>query len=128
MANWQRDVTNFHKKFGLPTKTVPEVISVQRGKLRIALILEETGELMQAIRHQDLPEIADAVADAIYVILGTAIEYGIDMNPIWHEVQRTNMAKEGGGMRVDGKILKPKGWEPPKIIKMLQSQGWKSCS
>ena len=73
----------------------------------------------------NITEIADGIADLIYVLLGTAIEYGININPIWDEVQRTNMLKEGGGIRPDGKILKPEGWLSPDIAGILKQQGWK---
>jgi len=81
---------------------------------------EELREFGEAARHRDLPEIADALADLIYVTLGTAITYGIDLRPVWDEVQRANMAKVGGPKREDGKQLKPEGWEPPNIKKALQ--------
>ena len=48
--------------------------------------------------------------------------YGIDIRPIWDEVHRTNMAKEGGGSRTDGKIMKPAGWQPPDIAGLLARQ------
>jgi predicted HAD superfamily Cof-like phosphohydrolase len=59
------------------------------------------------------------MCDVIYVICGTAVEFGIDLAPFFAEVHRTNMAKEGGATRADGKILKPEGWQPPRIAEML---------
>ena len=69
-------------------------------------------------------EIADGICDSIYVLLGAALELGINITPLWDEVQRTNMAKEGGAIREDGKILKPEGWKPPVISRLLKEQGW----
>jgi hypothetical protein len=34
------------------------------------------------------------------------------------------MAKEGGGAREDGKILKPPGWVAPDIAGVLRKHGW----
>ncbi len=120
---WQHDVTLFHSKFGIPIRIVPEIPAENRQILRLNLIMEEVSELQEAIRQYDIIGIADGIADAIYVILGTAIEYGINMTPVWDEVQRTNMAKVGGTVREDGKILKPEGWTPPDIAKILTAQG-----
>ena len=77
---------------------------------------------MIAMGQGDLVEIADGLADLIYVLIGTSIAYGIDLEPIWDEVHKTNMAKVGGGVRGDGKILKPEGWEPPEIERLLVAQ------
>ena len=119
---WQKDVLLFHTQFNLPIGDIPTPLSSQRNKLRVALIFEELGELLQAIGRNDLPEIADGVGDKIYVLLVLSIEYGIDIIPIWNEIQRTNMKKEGGGIREDGKILKPIGWKPPNIKELLRAQ------
>lgn len=78
-----------------------------------------------------LPDVADALADLDYVIEGARLEFGIDGVPVFAEVQRANMAKflNGGPaasqIRPDGKILKPVGWEPPDIVKVLMDQGWR---
>ncbi len=74
----------------------------------------------------DLVEIADALADSIYVLLGTALEFGMgDIFPrIWNEVHRSNMSKldnEGKPvMREDGKILKGPNFSPPDIENLLE--------
>jgi hypothetical protein len=52
---------------------------------------------------------------------GTAVEFGIDIQPFFDEVHRTNMLKVGGTTREDGKTLKPPGWEPPRIREMLEA-------
>lgn len=40
-----------------------------------------------------LAAMGDAIADSIYVLIGTAFEYGLPIAEIWREVQRANMAK-----------------------------------
>ena len=69
-----------------------------------------------------MADVADGIADLIYVLLGRAIAYGIDLRPVWDEVQRANMSKEGGGKRADGKILKPPGWRAPDINGVIARQ------
>jgi predicted HAD superfamily Cof-like phosphohydrolase len=75
---------------------------------------------------KSLPDIADAIADSIYVLVGTALEYGIPLDRVWNAVQAANMAEVDPvtGLvrkRTDGKILKPDGWLPPDIAGILQT-------
>ena len=125
MDRWQSDVKFFHEKFGIPILSQPSIPSEERKQLRQSLIQEEYMELMGAMDDQNMPEIADAMADLIYVILGTALEYGVDLDPIWKEVQMSNMRKEGGAKNELGKLLKPPGWTPPDVYTKLVSQGWR---
>lgn len=116
MSNWQADVRAWHEKFGVVIGSDP---AIRRPELRAALIEEEARETCDAILRGDLVEAIDGLCDVIYVVCGTAVEFGIDLAPFFAEVHRTNMAKEGGSTRADGKILKPEGWEPPRIAEML---------
>lgn len=118
------DVSAFHGATDTPIARVPSFPSDERRLLRMSLIREEFGEYMAAEATHDLPEVADAFADLIYVIVGAALEYGIPLNLVWAEVQRTNMAKADpvtGKVvkRGDGKIIKPPGWEAPDIAGIL---------
>ena len=76
-------------------------------------------ELGEAFANDDMIEISDALADLIYVAIGMALVYGIPLDEVWEEVQHSNMQKLGGGVREDGKILKPDDWEPPHIAEVL---------
>lgn len=118
-----QDVLAFHKKFGIPAPQRVMIPPVDRVMLRGKLIDEEYIELSQAIVEGNLIEIADGCADLIYVVIGTAIEYGIPLPEIWNAVQESNMQKVGGAKRADGKILKPDGWKPPtdKIRAILEA-------
>lgn len=113
------DVLAFHRKFGVTCVERPTIPSEKLKLLRQSLIAEEYVEVMTAMDREDIVEIADGFADLIYVILGSAISYGIDLRPVWDEVHRSNMQKEGGSRRADGKILKPEGWQRPDIAKVL---------
>jgi predicted HAD superfamily Cof-like phosphohydrolase len=119
-----RDVLDFHRKFaqviGAPEEQKARIGSQELVKFRLSLIKEELSELEEALEAGDLVETADALADLIYVTIGTAIAFGIDLRPVWYEVQKSNMAKEGGATRADGKLLKPAGWKPPNIELALE--------
>lgn len=112
--------------------------------LRARLMLEELGETLIALRDGNRVELADGLADLVYVTVGTAITFGIPFNEVWREVHRSNMAKfppcprcGGNGRlelwecetcagrgtqlvrRADGKVLKPETWTPPDIAGVL---------
>tara|TARA_B100001765_G_C19330985_1_gene261702 strand:+ start:242 stop:622 length:381 start_codon:yes stop_codon:yes gene_type:complete len=124
MNNWQQNVEDFHKKFEQTIGDSPGFSDEDTMKLRIDLIEEEFLELIQAYKGEDFPSLIDAIADLIYVLLGTATATGVDLEPVWEEVQKTNMAKVPGNKREDGKLLKPQGWLPPDISALLKEQGW----
>lgn len=117
------DVRAFHEVCDVPRLNAPQFPPVARVKLRESLIDEERRELYAAIGNRDIEGVADALADLIYVTIGTALEFGIPLDRVWTEVQRSNMAKAGPDGKVlrrsDGKILKPEGWTPPDIAKAL---------
>lgn len=109
-------VRHFHEKFGLPIGKTP---AIRRSELRAKLIREEAKECTDAIDAGDLVETIDGLCDLIYVCYGAALEFGIDLDAFFREVHRTNMRKIGGVIREDGKILKPEGWKPPNIERIL---------
>lgn len=100
-------------------KTKPEIPKLEIQRLNMHLIKEEWEELQDAVEVCDLVEMADAMADLIYVIVGMAVTHGIPLEEVFAEVHRTNMAKfpEGKVLRraSDGKVMKPEGWRPPDI-------------
>lgn len=117
-------VLDFHDALGVPAPESPTIPPPDRVGLRVTLIEEEWNELARAMRQKDMVEIADGLADLLVVVYGTAAEYGIDIDQIFAEVHRTNMAKQGGPVREDGKVMKPEGWQPPRIVEFLKLQGW----
>jgi len=112
----REDVAEFHRTFGIPIHETP---ALRRGELRASLIEEEARETVRAIREGDLVETIDGLCDLLAVIHGAALEFGVDLAPFWAEVHRSNMAKAGGPVRGDGKILKPPGWTKPDIAGVL---------
>jgi predicted HAD superfamily Cof-like phosphohydrolase len=125
MKSLLNDVAAFHIACDVPVLSKLQIPSPERIMLRRNLIDEEVNkELLPAIDRNDLPAIADGLADAIYVIVGTALEYGIPLDRVWEAVQRANMAKVDPATgkvqkRADGKVLKPNGWESPDIAAIL---------
>jgi predicted HAD superfamily Cof-like phosphohydrolase len=120
--DWYQDILDFHREAKHHIEPFPRIPPDTVQRLRRKLIREEVGELLDGIDDNDLAKIADGGADSVVVILGTMVSYGIDLRPIWDEVHKTNMKKLGGGRRADGKSLKPKGWQPPKVEELLNEQ------
>ena len=117
------DVRAFHRAFEQRVGDKPEFPNKDERELRKKLLAEEYTEYVVAEYANDLVEVADALADMIYIICGTAVSYGIPLDDIFEEVHASNMAKLVDGKvirRADGKIQKPEGWEPPDIERILR--------
>ena len=118
-------VAAFHEAFDLPRRASPRAdIDESLARLRVALLEEEFGELVQAVAENDLIAIADALADIVYVAYGTALTYGVDLDSVLGEVHRANMSKLGSDgrpiRRDDGKVLKSDQYSPPDVAAALR--------
>lgn len=120
-------VREFHETYGVPVQSTPLFPAHDRVRLRASLIEEEYLELCEAEAVRDLVEVADALADMLYIIHGTALEYGIPLDAVVAEVHRSNMSKLGDDglpvRRYDGKVLKGPNYTPPDIASILKAQG-----
>jgi len=123
--DWVQDIREFLVAMGgvaghIESRPVEPPTEVMM--LRYQLIQEEGSETLKALREKDLVDLADGICDTIVVLIGTALAYGIDLQPIWDEIHRTNMLKTTGSIRADGKRLKPVDWKPPKVRELLLEQ------
>lgn len=165
------DVRQFHQTFGHPIQARPLIPSPERQALRSKLIRDEYLKefdpawsrlaQLKALQLQDLPvsgssisdalaEFGDAIADVIYFLIGTALEYGLPLDQIWDAVQKANMSKlwtreelESSTLPNDwvskavlldcndntrmfivyddtGKVRKPPSWKEPDIVGIIQ--------
>lgn len=118
-----------------PNVIVPPVESIR--KLRAELIFEELKEFCKASglyceggiigrsweAPADIVSVADAIADLLYVVYGAAVAYGINIDPVFGEVHRSNMTKFiDGHRREDGKWVKGPSYEPARIAEVLHAQ------
>ena len=122
MNSEQRMVKEFHNAFNLPVADSPTTLSQKDVFKRTVLIKEELDELKDALYEYDLLKIADAIADLLYVVYGTAVECGLDIEPIFKEVHRSNMTKKGGYLNDIGKWVKPPTYEEPVLLPIIDSQ------
>lgn len=109
-------VRDFERAFGGGSPDAPTARDRDVRDLRIRLVKEEFLELVDALYGGDLCEIAKEAADLLYVVHGTALAYGLDLDAAVREVHRSNMSKLGPGGEVirrdDGKVIKGPGYRP----------------
>lgn len=144
----RRQVEAFHRKFAHPVLPVPIVPADRVIRKRLAFIVEEVFEAIEACTYSerdhntnralkkqvtdlirtmgmevDLPELVDALGDIDYMVEGTRLECGVNGMEISNEIQRANMSKSTE-KTPEGKTVKPEGWTPPDIEGVLKEQGW----
>ena len=122
MSNFNK-VGTFMKTFGQDVKTKPSFSSDKINKLRIDLIKEELDELQEAMKNNDLLEVADALTDILYVTYGAGHAFGIDLDKCFDEVQNSNMSKlsENGEpiYNESGKVMKGPNYFKPDLSKFV---------
>lgn len=97
-------------------------------KLRYELMKEENDEYVQACVIGDEVEIADALGDKLYILIGTIIAHGLEdkIEDIFNEIHASNMSKLGEDgkpiYREDGKILKGPNFFRPNLTKILKDE------
>ena len=104
---------DFHMKYGHNIYYKPSLVNPKTRDLRYRLVKEEAEELCDALKNNDLVDIADGIADLLYVTFGTALSYGIPIEEVFKEVHRSNMSKS---LKKDefGKTLK-EGYSPARL-------------
>lgn len=150
MNKIQQGVREFHEKAGQLINIKPSEVDSKTAILRVRLLLEEVLEFAEAsgveILTQDgecldvtaieddeltfshvgkanLVDIADALGDINYVSYGAAICYGIDMEPVEDEIQRSNLSKFISGFKDEyGKWNKGKDYTPVNLESILKEQ------
>lgn len=123
MTNHEQ-VLEFSKKFGIPTPELPQLLGPTEHLYRTDFMIEELQEYNEAWHNKDIVKAADALADLVYVALGTAIMMGLPWQKIFDEVHRCNMTKmrkvdmdEAQALRhpmLD--VGKPEGWVGPEAV------------
>lgn len=122
MSPEQQAVADFHRKYDLPVATRPTMPSPKDRMRRARLIVGEAAEFLEAADQGDFVEMIDALADILVVTYGTAVEMGVDLEPVFAEVHRSNMSKNGG-RDPGGKVLKGPAFSPPDLVTVLRQQG-----
>jgi predicted HAD superfamily Cof-like phosphohydrolase len=118
-----KQVQAFYEAFNVPTPETMRYLHKERALLRHKLLQEEVGELLEASMSSQgtLVDVADAITDCFYILIGTAIEYGIaeKLPALFDEVHLSNMSKLGENgkpmYREDGKVMKGPDYRKPNL-------------
>jgi predicted HAD superfamily Cof-like phosphohydrolase len=120
-------VKEFHTAFGLGISNRPKgSLGDAVNMLRYNLMKEENEEYLEAVKNNDITEIADALGDMLYILCGTILEHGLQhkIEDVFNEIQRSNMSKLGADgkpiYREDGKVMKGPGYFKPDFAAILQ--------
>ena len=122
MSNFLK-VKKFMDTYGQEVKSKAEFPNKNIVKLRLNLIKEELEELQEAIKQEDLLEVADALTDILYVTYGAGHSFGINLDACFEEVQRSNMSKldEDGKPIYNeyGKVMKGPNFSKPNLKQFI---------
>ena len=122
MSNFN-DVKFFMETYGQEVKTKSDFPDRKIVKLRLDLIKEELDELTNAVKNNDIVEVADALTDILYVTYGAGHSFGINLDKCFKEVQRSNMSKlDVDGKPIyneNGKVMKGPNYFKPNLKKFL---------
>ena len=123
MTNFEK-VGSFMKTFGQEVKTKSDLSTEKINKLRVSLINEELEEFKEAIKNNDIKEVADALTDILYVTYGAGHAFGINLDKCFEEVQQSNMSKLGDDGKPiyneSGKVMKGPKYFKPNLKKFVK--------
>ena len=110
------DVGVFHTQVLNQPPRYPQLLSPGQVLARRLFMQEELNEFLECASVDDMVGTADALADLVYVALGTAYLMGLPFDSIWAAVQKANMAKVPGMTKrsMANDAMKPDGWVGPE--------------
>lgn len=104
---------------------------VEKSRYLHHLVLNKSDELVASMIKGDLVGVADGIADVLYVVIGTAVAYGINIKEVFDEVHRSNLSKTVWNEELQrytiekdefGKGIKPPTYSPAALAPIVQRQ------
>lgn len=129
MKKQLQQLWDFQKAYNQARNSKPTLLEADDYYLRYRLGKEELVEYLDACNNDDLVEVTDALADQLYILLGTMVAHGMTdiIEDVFDEVHRSNMSKLGEDgkpiYREDGKVLKGPNFSKPNIGQFLTDNG-----
>lgn len=127
MIDELKKLEEFQRTYHQPVGESPTLVDESQYKLRYSLGKEELDEYLDACKEGSLVDIADALIDQLYILLGTMVVHGMQdvAKRIFDEVHSSNMSKLGEDgkpiFREDGKILKGPNFFRPDIKSIIET-------
>jgi predicted HAD superfamily Cof-like phosphohydrolase len=142
----QQDIAELMKLYDQEVREFPSIPDKAILLLRARLIFEEAMEFVEAAgcsvplldkgtgpyvvidetATPNLVEMADAIGDTLVVTYGAANALGVQVKPVWDEIQRSNLSKVWSDgtihKRDDGKVIKPATYSPAALDGVLVQQ------
>lgn len=115
-------VTVFHEKCGFGIQDSPHLPANRKlRESRMRQLEDKYHEYRAAERASDLVKISDCLADLIYIVIGTCLEYGIPIQEVFHAVHESNMSKVDPWPAFDEnkKLVKGPNYHKPNIAEIL---------
>jgi predicted HAD superfamily Cof-like phosphohydrolase len=118
------DIFNDQRRFMQACGQTTDAFNRDQYQLYCNLIKEEFDELCDS---DNVIDDLDALIDIMVVTAGALHSLGVDPEGAWKEVMRSNFDKidPDTGLvkkREDGKVLKPEGWQPPRLAPFARPQ------
>jgi predicted HAD superfamily Cof-like phosphohydrolase len=117
--DFQAAVRDFHRATGA---AIGQSVTADLIQLRACLVEEEASEMTHALLTGDMLGGLKEAADVLYVVHGTAVSFGWDLDGAFLAVHRSNMTKLVNGkplLREDGKVRKGPNYVPPDLRRFL---------
>ena len=122
-------VKEFHEVFGcnIGDNSSPGFVDSFEPVLRLKLIKEEYEELLEAIeKGQDNEKIAKELVDLLYVVYGTGVAMGLDLDRAFDLVHTSNLSKlddDGNPIYNSyGKVIKSVNYLPPNLSELTNGR------
>lgn len=127
------NLEEFHEAFECVMNDSPNLVERETFELRFKLLQEENEEYLDACFDGNLVEIADALGDQLYIVLGTIVTHGLQhvIEEVFQRIHESNMSKlvEGKPLinginvfddtRPIGKIIKPDTYIPVNLTDLI---------
>jgi predicted HAD superfamily Cof-like phosphohydrolase len=116
LTNAIKDVEVFTTEvLGMQLPKTPTLNETTWAIGRFKHMVEESDEFLNSAAIGDMVGVADAIADLIYVAIGTAVQAGIPIDKVWAAVHRCNMQRKAASTeRHVYDAAKPPGWIGPE--------------
>lgn len=94
----RREINNlieFNEAFGIEFPKSPLLVDAKTQELRVNLLREELEEYRVANAKGDITEVLDAIGDMLYIVLGTAVQHGMQniLEDAFRIIHSSNMSK-----------------------------------